>query len=253
MIKEEKSFGGNRVRVVDDLVPGRHVFADASYVYYLVLTGGPEDVRVDDLQSFSVFVLTKPEDVTVRVGQHGQLLGVGDALQCEEERLALTVSGAGARLLVAGTRARSGLKAGTSFTASAKIYRVAKPWGHELWVNGQHPMYALKEIAISRGTKTSLQFHRRKQETNVLFGGVSRLHFKKDPKVHNEDLTPSDIGTVDLEPVTAIDVLPPTVHRLEALSDILLYEVSTPHLDDVVRLEDDAKRPDGRLQSEHHQ
>ena len=48
-----------------------------------------------------------------------------------------------------------------------------------------------------------------------------------------------------------IDVFPPTLHRLEAISDITLYETSTPQLDDVVRVQDDAKRPDGRIDIEH--
>jgi len=49
-----------------------------------------------------------------------------------------------------------------------------------------------------------------------------------------------------------VDVMPLTLHRLEAVTDILLYETSTPHLDDVVRILDDSRRPDGRLEQEHN-
>ena len=45
--------------------------------------------------------------------------------------------------------------------------------------------------------------------------------------------------------------MPGNIHRIQAITDILLYEVSTPHLDDVVRLQDDNKRPDGRIKEEH--
>ena len=41
------------------------------------------------------------------------------------------------------------------------------------------------------------------------------------------------------------------IHRIKAVSDIILYEVSTPHLDDVIRLADDKKRKDGRIFTEH--
>jgi hypothetical protein len=45
--------------------------------------------------------------------------------------------------------------------------------------------------------------------------------------------------------------VPGILHRLEAITDILLYETSTPHLDDVVRVTDDSKRPNGRIEQEH--
>ena len=50
---------------------------------------------------------------------------------------------------------------------------------------------------------------------------------------------------------TFVNVNNYAVHRLKAISDILLYEVSTPHLDDVIRLADDKKRKDGRISTEH--
>ena len=137
-------------------------------------------------------------------------------------------------------------------TPNAQIYKVTKPWGHELWINGQHPNYALKEISIAKGTKTSLQYHQKKGETNVLFEGKARLHYKKDASVPNESVVPEHIGTTDVNAVVAIDVAPPTIHRIEALTNVLLYEVSTPHLDDVIRLQDDAHRPDGRIAAEHN-
>src|SRR5207244_12187069 len=55
-----------------------------------------------------------------------------------------------------------------------------------LWINGQHPCYALKKIFIKAGTKTSLQYHRFKQETNVLFEGLAKLHYKKNMSIQND-------------------------------------------------------------------
>jgi D-lyxose ketol-isomerase len=133
----------------------------------------------------------------------------------------------------------------------ADLYKVSKPWGHELWINGQHPCYALKQIYIKAGTKTSLQYHNFKQETNVLFEGKAKLHYKRDFSIANALVTAADIATLELSPVSSIDILPLTMHRLEAVTDIVLYETSTPHLEDVIRVRDDSNRPHGRIESEH--
>ena len=61
----------------------------------------------------------------------------------------------------------------------------------------------------------------------------------------------SDIGVEELFSTSIVDVVPPTLHRLEAVTDIVLCETSTPHLDDVVRVADDANRVDGRIEEEH--
>ncbi|OGT34490.1 MAG: hypothetical protein A3C44_01125 [Gammaproteobacteria bacterium RIFCSPHIGHO2_02_FULL_39_13] len=131
------------------------------------------------------------------------------------------------------------------------MYKVEKPWGYELWINGQHPCYALKKISIKAGTKTSLQYHNFKQETNVLFQGLANLHYKKNILVENDCVSASDISTILLKPISAMDVVPKTLHRVEAITDIVTFETSTPHLDDVIRVQDDSKRPDGRLIEEH--
>ena len=132
-----------------------------------------------------------------------------------------------------------------------KIYKVSKPWGYELWISGQHPCYAFKEIFIKAGTKTSLQFHHHKKETNVLFSGRAKLHYKSKPLSGKGNAGSKGISNVELESISSIDVMPGNIHRIQAVTDILLYEVSTPHLDDVVRLQDDNKRPDGRIKEEH--
>lgn len=251
MADTSANFGGNVVRSTPATQPGRHPFAEGVFTYYLVVTAGPEEIDSGDLQAATVFVLSKPAAVRVVVAATGQTLDRGDAVQAERAPLTVAVDGAGVRLLVAGTRSSSGLPEGITVTPAASVYRVSKPWGHELWINGQHPTYALKEIAIRKGTQTSLQYHRIKQETNVLFEGTARLHYNKDATVPNEQAGAEHIGTIDVEAVSSIDVVPPVLHRLEAMTDVLLYEVSTPHLDDVIRVQDDAKRPDGRIPTEH--
>jgi mannose-6-phosphate isomerase len=254
MGKEARDFGGNVVRSIDATQPGRHSFADGPYAYFLHVSAGREEICVPHLQSYSAFVLSIPEGAHIslrREDAQSQDLNVGDAIQVESARPSLVVVGAGVRVLVAGTRHASPLASGVVVTPLANAYTVHKPWGHELWINGQHPNYALKQIAIERGTKTSLQYHLKKEETNVLFQGSARLTYNMDSQVSSSEVGPTSLASVDLRAVCSIGVVPPVVHRLEALDDVLLYEVSTPHLDDVMRIQDDSGRNDGRIKAEH--
>lgn len=153
--------------------------------------------------------------------------------------------------LVAWMTGNDELKKTTSIRFIHENKKVEKPWGYEIWLTGEHPQYCFKKIFIQKGYKTSLQYHNYKEETNFLYSGEARLFFKSSNDVDNHQLQPQDIGQIDLKAAVAIDVKPNTLHRLEALTDITLYEVSTPEVDDVVRLQDDTQRPNGRIVSEH--
>lgn len=121
---------------------------------------------------------------------------------------------------------------------------VSKPWGSETWLAyGEGMPYALKVIFLKKGTKTSLQYHVKKRETNFVYAGRIMLHYQKEKE--------GKIETIELGPKTSIYVPPGFVHRVEALEDTTLVESSTNDLDDVVRISDDYKRPDGRIDSEH--
>jgi len=101
---------------------------------------------------------------------------------------------------------------------------VPKPWGREIWYANEPPLYAGKVLEVTKGFALSLQKHERKTETMYLFSGRLRYHFNG--------------SEFDMEPGTCITVRPGDVHRIEALEDAVILEVSTPHLDDVIRLED---------------
>ena len=106
--------------------------------------------------------------------------------------------------------------------------RVEKPWGHELrWATTDR--YLGKVLHIKRGEALSLQYHERKDEYLYLVGGSVEI------ELGAED------GSLDRHRMGAGDTLhisPGTRHRLTALEDSDIYEVSTPEVDDVVRLED---------------
>ncbi|NQW09746.1 MAG: cupin [Alphaproteobacteria bacterium] len=110
--------------------------------------------------------------------------------------------------------------------------RTEKPWGFEnlLEVN-KH--YALKEIFLRSGTRSSLQMHRRKHETIFVISGRLELEIGKSVEALENCLFASGAGYV---------VPPGYVHRVTALEDVRLVEVSTPELDDIVRLRDDYGR-----------
>lgn len=106
--------------------------------------------------------------------------------------------------------------------------KVDKPWGHEVWfADTDH--YAGKILHVEQGQRLSLQYHERKDESSYLLSG--RLLLVHGPSA--DDLT----ETV-LEPGAAWRVRPGEVHTIEALEAAVVVEVSTPHLDDVVRLSD---------------
>ena len=116
--------------------------------------------------------------------------------------------------------------------SDAATRRVDKPWGHELiWAHTDR--YVGKVLVIETGRRLSLQRHEVKDEWILVREGRLRLSLEGDDGVvRDEDLGPGDHRHV----VTG------RIHRYEAIERCELIEVSTPELDDVVRLEDDFGR-----------
>ena len=112
--------------------------------------------------------------------------------------------------------------------------RVEKPWGYELWW-ADTDAYAGKLLHVEAGHRLSLQLHREKDETSYLLSG--RLRLCRGPTAEN-------LSEQEIEPGHAWRVEPGTVHSIEAVEDSVVLEVSTPHLDDVVRLQDRYGRAD---------
>jgi quercetin dioxygenase-like cupin family protein len=105
--------------------------------------------------------------------------------------------------------------------------RVEKPWGHEI-IWAETPKYVGKVLHITKGHRLSRQFHRVKEETLRVLSGAMDLEV--GPDGHRTTLRMSSGDT--------FHVLPGTIHRMIAVEDTDVLEVSTPELDDVVRLED---------------
>lgn len=247
---ETQVHGGNIFKTIDISQSGKQNFASGPYEYFFYrVTESETRIVFDELNAFTVYVLESQEGQLAL--EDGTRIAQGASIQIEGISLVLTNQGGKASLLVSGTKEASQRVAGITVTDAANIYKVDKPWGHELWLNGEHPQYCLKQVYLRGGNRTSLQYHRLKQETNVLFSGDAKIHYKKNPDVSNDDVTPEDVSSRAINPVTSVDVHPNTLHRVESVSDIFLYETSTPHLDDVVRVQDDTNRENGRITSEH--
>lgn len=243
--------GGNQIRQFGADNPGG-IYARSPYFYGGFQIADGETVALPDFAECVLFV--RQADAGAQVRLKGGKICISALMSAELENFAggtLTAEGGSAFVLVAGLEGAPEGDETCQITEAGGHYRVDKPWGHELWINGDHPKYVLKEIAIKAGTKTSLQYHNFKEETNVLFDGQTDLVFKANGDVANDDVTAADLGAMRLDPVSSIHVTPQILHRLIAVTDVLLYEVSTPYLDDVIRVSDDTARADGRIQSEH--
>ncbi len=107
--------------------------------------------------------------------------------------------------------------------------KVEKPWGHELiWAATDD--YVGKLLVVKAGESISLQFHKVKDESWYVLEGRAEL-----------ELGAPGQGVLSSEIVAAgssFRFAPGTVHRVRAVEDTTIIEVSTPQLDDVVRLED---------------
>jgi mannose-6-phosphate isomerase-like protein (cupin superfamily) len=128
-----------------------------------------------------------------------------------------------------------------SHLATAKL--VSKPWGTERWLVPEGSAFGFKVITVRAGERTSLQYHREKEEANLIVRGEGRLFLA--------DGVGTPLEAHALAPGHIAHIRPGVVHRVEAVTDLVIVEVSTPQLDDVVRIEDDMGRRDGRIEAEH--
>ncbi len=110
--------------------------------------------------------------------------------------------------------------------------KTEKPWGFEL-LFAHTPKYAGKVIFVKKGHRLSLQYHEKKDESMYIYQGKVRIEIEGSDGRMVSKIAP---------PGYSIRIPPLTKHRLEAIEDTTLLEVSTPELEDVVRVEDDYGR-----------
>ena len=112
---------------------------------------------------------------------------------------------------------------------AAETRRVDKPWGYEL-IWAVTDIYVGKVLFVKAGESLSLQYHEQKDESWLIQSGRAKIELGA---VGDERLSEEVVGSG-----AAFHYTPGTVHRITAVEDTTILEVSTPHLDDVVRLAD---------------
>lgn len=114
------------------------------------------------------------------------------------------------------------------FVPKASVTKKEKPWGYELiWAHTEQ--YVGKVLFVRQGGQLSLQYHRKKVETLYLQSGRMVLLFEQEG---------GHLQEVFMNPGDAHHIPVLRKHRMRALEDCEVFEVSTPQLEDVVRLED---------------
>ena len=109
-----------------------------------------------------------------------------------------------------------------------KVVKVPKPWGHEtIWARSDR--YVGKILHINAGQELSVQYHEKKDETVHLLSGVLGYRVQSDSGA---------LEDVQLKLGESFRITPGTIHQMVALTDCDVLEVSTPELDDVVRVSD---------------
>lgn len=100
---------------------------------------------------------------------------------------------------------------------------VNKPWGYEE-IFEMNEAYAFKKLFMEAGHSCSLQYHNQKLETIYVVSGILEIEVNGEKKTFYKGMS--------------VTIRPKSIHRMTAVEDSVYLEASTPHLDDVVRLQD---------------
>lgn len=131
------------------------------------------------------------------------------------------------RKTITGRRTAANSVASKPGSGRVKVVKVAKPWGHEtIWA--QSDRYVGKILHINAGHELSVQYHNKKDETVHLLSGEIAYRVKSGDVLEDMRLRVGE----------SFRITPGTIHQMVALTDCDVLEVSTPELDDVVRLSD---------------
>jgi len=105
---------------------------------------------------------------------------------------------------------------------------INKPWGYEdIFI--QTKQYVGKKIHINKGCRLSLQYHKIKEETLYIINGKANIQW-------------GTLTNLIRKSEDVIHIPPEILHRIEAITDVDIIEISTTELDDIVRVEDDYGR-----------
>lgn len=121
----------------------------------------------------------------------------------------------------------------SKFTNESYVKKIEKPWGYEIiFTQGDLP-YTGKILHINAGKRLSLQYHDQKLETQFLISGRC---------LRISDNQNGDLIDIEMEKFKGYTINIGQRHRLQAIEDCDVFEVSTPEIGNTYRLDDDYKR-----------
>jgi len=219
-----------------------HVYANGAYLFYS--SNVKDEVYFAGEVERTIYVISG----SFTIASDKLKVEAGDTIDVKNREVLLIGNG---QIYVAQVASHDAPLNYLTITRAGVHYKVVKPWGYELWLTKDNDRYCAKKIFIKAGNQTSLQYHNFKEETNLIESGNVTLVFKANREAQNDAVTKADLGESSFNGPVCLHVTPNTIHRLRANTDLHLFEVSTPHLDDVIRVQDDANRGNGRIESEH--
>lgn len=122
-----------------------------------------------------------------------------------------------------------------NFSTQPYQEKIPKPWGEEIIITPKDLGRTGKIQFVKRGFKWSFQYHDQKEETITLFSGKALIWLENDK---------GEIEKIPMAPRHGYTVKPMQKHRVEALEDCYIFEVSSSEVGTTFRLEDEYRRPD---------
>ena len=248
---KRKQLNRNKISNINFSVSKRYILSKNKYLYNFINKLSNKTIDLKDYKSIVIMILKSGKKSYLQSEKKKFQLKNNKIIIIDNIRSDLILDNTKNTILIAATKQNKNKSKKINQFDIDKSYKVLKHWGYELWINGRSKNFAFKKIFLKKGNKTSLQYHNRKKETNFLFDGKIYLHYLAKNKNFSDIDLNKDIKKRFIKSPSIIDVNPKTIHRIEAITDLILFETSTPHLDDVIRLQDDKSRKSGLIKSEH--
>tara|TARA_Y100000389_G_C17462178_1_gene522628 strand:+ start:1226 stop:1972 length:747 start_codon:yes stop_codon:yes gene_type:complete len=243
------NLGGIKITKLDRKLKKNLICNSKSYFYNHYTLDKNQKLLLPKNTNFTIYVLNCKDNSSIKLDNKEINIKKNCCLYFKKYQKFETLDNS-VEILLAGKKLKK-IKNYILKKKSSNFYKVTKPWGYELWINSLNTDFAFKKIYLKKGFQTSLQFHHYKRETNFILEGEACLFYKKNKMIKNMNVKAKDIGFKKIKKDTIMNVLPKILHRIKALSNSTFYEVSTPYLKDVIRIQDDSTRMSGHLKNEH--
>ena len=244
-----KSFYGLQIKKIPYSFYKKKLY-DNEYKYYIIKLKKNQTLVIKNINVGSLVCIKNMKNSRILLNGDIFNLNKHKYFEFSKKKIIIKILEGNLQFILAGIKKKI-YKNYLKYFEEKELYKVIKPWGNEIWINGQKPTYSIKKISIKKGYRTSLQFHKKKFETNFLQKGKAKLYYSTKSGKYSKNIILNNLRSINIKSNESISVKKLAIHRIEAINNLTLFEVSTPHLDDVVRISDDKNRKSGRVISEH--